>query len=299
MIYQEKNGVCLLDKPVGISSRQTLVKACKNLELPNPSKVGYSGTLDPLASGLLIILSGVSRKLQDFFTQHSKEYIGTIFLGACSDTDDKEGPIHRNAVSRIPQKEEIFYALESFQGKILQKPPMYSAIKIDGRRSHKMARKGEIVELAPRQVQIFSLEILAYEYPLLTLKVHCSAGTYIRSLARDLGNILGCGGYLDSLRRISCGGFSIEKAFALEQLTPSCLIPLQKILEDYPKLVLDRSFWHKIRNKQPIAIQESPGDSPLLWIENQLVALGKVKNGFVRSETILVPGLDESTANLS
>ena len=173
----------------------------------------------------------------------------------------------------------------------MQKPPMYSAIKIQGKRSHKMARRGEKVELNPREIQIFSLEILSYEYPLLSLRVHCSAGTYIRSIARDLGEILHCGGYLHSLRRTVCGSFKVEDAFSLERLTPLSLISLEEILKDHPKIVLPESCWERIRNKQRIPVKENAGDRPLLWIDGEIVALGKRENGFVVSETILVPDL--------
>lgn len=291
MIYQEKCGVCLVNKPVGYSSRYVLVKACEKLGLPDPSKVGYAGTLDPLASGLLILLSGVARKLQDYFTQHSKEYIGTVFFGASSETDDRDGPIHLHPNPKIPSLEEVSLSLESFQGKIWQKPPKYSAIKIQGKRSHKIARSGESIELKAREVKIFSLQILDYEYPRLSLKIHCSAGTYIRSLARDLGNLLECDGYLESLCRISCGSFSLDNALPLEQLMPESLIPLQEILKNHPKLILPRSCWSKIRNKQFIEISESSHDNPLLWIEDKLVALGRIKAGFLVAESILMPDL--------
>lgn len=218
--------IILIDKPTGISSFGAVAKIRARLrdEFGHKVKVGHTGTLDPFATGLLILLSGKMTKKSSEFLKLDKEYLATLKLGYTSSTGDPEGEIEpyqaRQDISfedhklgRAPlsvSEEEISTVLGSFMGKIEQTPPKFSAIKINGQRAYKLARKGQDFEIPSRQVEIYSIDILDYHYPELTIKVHCSSGTYIRTLAEDIGKKLGTGAYLTALRRTKIGKYSIN-----------------------------------------------------------------------------------------
>lgn len=185
-------------------------------------RVGHAGTLDPLASGVLVVGIGreATKKLNEI-VKKEKEYIATIRLGITSTTDDEEGLKHEIEVKEIPGLERIKGVVEGFKGKISQTPPIYSAVKIQGRESYKRVRGGEKVKLEPRTVEIKEIEILEYEWPILKMRVVTGPGVYIRSLARDLGAALGTGGYLADLERTRVGEFIKEKSLTLEQFKES------------------------------------------------------------------------------
>ncbi len=200
----------LIDKPVGWSSFDVVAKARRVL---NIKRIGHAGTLDPAASGLLIVLVGREEtKQQDRFMKLDKEYVVSIQLGAFSTTDDSEGIITANALPVASSAEEFQRQLASWIGEIQQQPPAYSAIHVAGQRAYQLARRGETVELPKRTVTIYQLELLEFTPPVVTLRVHCSHGTYIRSLARDLG------GYVTALRRTKIGQYLVENATSAEQL---------------------------------------------------------------------------------
>ena len=256
--------IILIDKPAGISSFGAVAKVRTKLrnEFGHKIKVGHTGTLDPFATGLLILLSGKMTKKSSEFLKLDKEYLATLKLGYTSTTGDPEGEITEMPFSEhseiFPQEKSSdspdFYnisplknsvsfsdiknfseaehvakmtpreyylrsekgisvisaTLESFTGKITQTPPKFSAIKINGQRAYKLARKGQDFEIPSRQVEIYSIDILDYHYPELTIKVHCSSGTYIRTLAEDIGKVLNTGAYLTALRRTKIGSYSIN-----------------------------------------------------------------------------------------
>src|SRR3989344_3834396 len=181
-------------------------------------EIGHAGTLDPLAEGLLILLvGGFTKKSQDFM-KLSKEYRATLRLGLESDSHDVEGEITLKKEFAIPLREDIEGALEKFRGKIKQVPPQFSAVKVRGRKAYEEAREGKRVELEARQVTISKLETVWYKFPLLTLDIACSSGTYIRSIVRDLGKALGTGAVLTQLRRTAVGNFRLEEASELKEL---------------------------------------------------------------------------------
>lgn len=209
----------LIDKPVGISSFQVVAIVRR---LFGERTVGHAGTLDPLASGLLIVL--VSRdetKQQDRFMKLTKEYVVTIELGKLSTTDDAEGEIAKNAETASSSYEEIAECVKKFIGTIQQIPPIYSAVHVNGERAYRLARQGQKLDLPKRTVTIFSIKILEYNNPFLTLKVNCSHGTYIRSLARNLG------GYVTALRRTKIGGYDVSSAISLDQIAITQNQPLK------------------------------------------------------------------------
>ena len=210
--------IILVDKPAGISSFGIVAKIRRELkeEFGHKIKVGHTGTLDPFATGLLILLSGKMTKKSNEFLKLDKIYEAELKLGFVSSTGDPEGeiqPFHiEGASDPYPKREVVESVLQSFTGKITQTPPRFSAIKINGERAYKLARKGADFEIPSRKVEIYSIEILDYSYPTLKIRCHVSSGTYIRTLAEDIGKKLGTGAYLTALRRTKIGDYHIEDA---------------------------------------------------------------------------------------
>lgn len=224
-------GYLVLDKPLGKTSMQACaaIRArLRNAGAPKRIKVGHAGTLDPLATGVLVILVGKATKLQDRVMAGRKSYIADVDLGQRSQTDDREGPIEPVSVAEPPTAEIIQQTLLQFVGTIQQRPPAYSAMKIDGRRAYKLARESsrtntDIPVLEPRPVRIDAIRLTRYDWPIATLEIDCGKGTYIRSLARDLGVALKTGGMLHALRRTRVGEHTIENATTLEDLPENLL----------------------------------------------------------------------------
>ncbi len=215
------DGLLLVDKPVGpssfgvVSKTRGILKSATGIKMP---KVGHTGTLDPLASGLMVLVLGSYCKRANEFSKLDKVYEVEFVLGTTSTTDDAEG--ERTIVSSDkPSQEAVVHALQSFVGTIQQVPPVYSAIKVDGQRAYKLARKGESVTLKSREVTVYGIERLTYTYPSVTCTVSVSSGTYIRSLVRDIGQLLGTGAYMSQLRRTKVGNFAIEDAVSMEDLS--------------------------------------------------------------------------------
>ena len=211
-----QGGFMLINKPPGITSHDVIDKLRAITKI---RKIGHAGTLDPFATGLLIV--GIGReftKRLSIFQNKDKEYIATLRLGAESDTFDREGKILEKKVKEIPERKEIEEVLKGFLGEIDQIPPLFSAKKIRGKKLYEFARKGIKVELKPQRVKILEISILDYRFPYLTIKVKCSSGTYIRSLANDIGKKLGCGAYVEELIRTKIGDFLLENAIDLSKL---------------------------------------------------------------------------------
>ena len=202
------DGALLLDKPVGLSSNAALQRAKRVF---GASKAGHAGTLDPLASGLLLVLLGEATKFAGPLLDADKEYLATVKLGETTTTGDAEGTVLERKAVDVSAR-ELDAVLAKFRGTIDQLPPMHSALKRDGVPLYKLARKGLTVERKPRRVQVHELRLLGFEPPRVELQVRCSKGTYIRSLAEDIGAALGTGAHLAALRRTASGGFSVEDA---------------------------------------------------------------------------------------
>jgi tRNA pseudouridine55 synthase len=211
----EEGQMMMIDKPYKWTSFDVIRKVRDLIKI---KKVGHAGTLDPLATGLLIVCTGKFTKRINEYMAQEKEYTGTIVLGATTPTFDRESePENIKDISGITEK-KIRNAIISFTGEIMQVPPMHSAIKKDGKRVYELARRGETIELEPRKLFIKEFAITTVELPVIHFRVVCSTGTYIRSLANDLGAALGCGGYLGSLRRTRIGGFTADNALTIQQL---------------------------------------------------------------------------------
>lgn len=213
------DGILLIDKPAHMTSFGVVARIRRVLSKQQGKKVkvGHTGTLDPFATGLMIIVVGKECKNAGMYSKLDKIYEATIRLGQISTTGDPEGEI-TGVSDKIPNLTEIKTALKTFTGEISQRPPIYSAIKINGQRAYKLARDGKAVEIPERQVTIFSLDLLGYSYPYLKIRTHVSSGTYIRTLATDIGQELGVGAYCTGLRRISIADWNIDQAVLLESM---------------------------------------------------------------------------------
>lgn len=249
------NGVLLLDKPVGFSSNDALIKAKRVL---NAKKAGHTGTLDPFATGLLPLCFGEATKFSQDLLESDKTYLATVHLGITTTTGDTEG----EAVETKPVDvtlDQIEAALARYRGPILQTPPMYSALKRDGKALYEYAREGIVLEREARPVTIHALTLVAYDAPFLKIAVTCSKGTYVRVLGEDIGAALGCGAHLNALRRTEVGPLTIEGMITLDDLLAhpdplSLLQPVDALLSSFPALELTPELARRFLQGQRLAL---------------------------------------------
>lgn len=260
------SGVLVVDKPVGMTSHDVVNAIRFGTGI---RRAGHTGTLDPRASGVLVILVGPAVRLSEYVSASDKRYQAIIRMGASTDTFDADGRFTRQVIPAINVTEEQFEAtLKTFIGEIEQTPPPYSAVKVRGRRAYDMARRGEQVELAPRKINVHHLEVLEWAIPEAVVDVHCSSGTYVRSLANDLGEALGTGAYLVGLRRTKSGRFSLRDATPLRKLQEAFragnwyqyLIPAAEALGDWPAIELDPDQVESVKHGH--RIPANPADKP-------------------------------------
>ena len=259
------NGWIILDKDIGITSTQVLGKVRHIL---NARKAGHAGTLDPLATGVLPLAFGEATKTVPFMQNAKKSYTFTITFGAETNTDDLEGEITNTSPAR-PDKETLLNVLANYTGEIEQTPPQFSAVKIDGERAHKLARQGKDVKIEPRSVYVYSLNLLSFDGETAGLECDCSKGTYIRSLARDIGRDLGCFGHISQLRRTAVGFFGEKQAISLDELQKMVqdapiedfLLPVEAPLDDIPALNLTDSEAFRLRNGRSVMLFSKDGQS--------------------------------------
>ena len=229
------DGFLLLDKEQGISSNQLVQKVKKSLSL---KKVGHLGTLDPMATGLMILAINRATKFSSYFLESDKSYYASIQLGSSTDTDDAMGNIISSS-DIIPNEKDINKSLASFIGKSMQAAPFFSALKHKGKPLYKYAREGEFISKPPREINIFSIKNIICEHNKCSFIVHCSKGTYIRSIARDLGDKLNSGGHLSALRRLSQGTFNIKNAMNIENIELNKLITIEEAFSELSEIQLD------------------------------------------------------------
>ena len=229
------DGFLLLDKEKGISSNQLVQKVKKSLSL---KKVGHLGTLDPMATGLMILAINRATKFSSYFLESDKSYDASIQLGSSTDTDDAMGNIISSS-DIIPNEKDINKSLASFIGQSMQTAPFFSALKHKGKPLYKYAREGEFISKPPREINIFSIKNIICEHNKCSFIVHCSKGTYIRSIARDLGDKLNSGGHLSALRRLSQGIFNIKNAMTIENIELNKLITIEEAFSELSKIQLD------------------------------------------------------------
>jgi len=278
------DGILLLDKGLGISSNRALQQV---KHLFNARKAGHTGSLDPLASGLLPLCFGEATKLSQYLLDSDKRYLTTFKLGETTTTGDAEGDvITQKKVNVSSQQLEI--VLDEFRGVIEQVPPMYSALKKDGQPLYKLARKGVEVERKPRTVEIFDLSLMAFDDELLMLDVHCSKGFYIRSLAFDIGEALGCGAHVTQLRRTAAGKFDVRDSVKLEQLEKmdsqlrlQQLLPLDAGIDEMPRVSLAPDPSHYFRQGQIVRADEVPQAGLVrVYSENEyFIGIGEALEG--------------------
>lgn len=257
------DGILAINKPLGMTSHDVVARVRKLLK---QRRVGHAGTLDPAASGVLPICVGLGTRVAEYLSESGKAYRAEIIFGVVTDTYDTEGNILRTSDSSSLTQEEIERALPAFLGEQMQLPPRYSAIKIKGQPAYKLARAGTDVELQPRPVTLSRLEIRAWKSPRLTLEVECSKGTYIRSLAYDLGEYLGCGAHLGGLIRTRSGPFTLEECITLEQLASATdegmahtlLSPSDRALGQYPAIRLNAEQTSQVLHGNAFQAQTEP-----------------------------------------
>jgi tRNA pseudouridine55 synthase len=222
---KEIEGVLLVDKPTDHTSHDVVARLRGKLRM---KRVGHAGTLDPMATGLLVILVGKATRLSQYLTNLDKEYEGTIELGKTTNTQDAEGEVRETRPVPPLTEEDLRAALKGFLGDQYQTPPMYSAIKIDGVPLYKLARKGEEIEREPRFIRLASWEVTGFALPRFDFRLQCSKGTYVRTLAHDLGEKLGCGAHLAALRRTATGTFRLAQALTMEQIEALTIPEIEK-----------------------------------------------------------------------
>jgi|TARA_B110001469_G_scaffold84922_1_gene80394 tRNA pseudouridine55 synthase len=258
---QEINGLLIIDKPLGFSSNQTLSKI---KWLYNPKKAGHTGTLDPLATGILPVCLGEATKFSSYLFDANKTYAAKIKLGFTSSTADAEGTLKDLNIVKFPNKTEVTNVLKTFEGAIEQTPPMYSALKHDGKPLYEYARQGIQIPRKKRIITIFSIKLINLEKDELILEINCSKGTYIRTLAEDIGEKLKVGGYLSSLRRTVVGSLTINDAIALDSIEESLvedrfkfINPIDRFLNNFDSLIVSNDEASAIKDGKIVHKKEA------------------------------------------
>jgi tRNA pseudouridine55 synthase len=255
------SGVLVVDKPVGLTSHDVVQIIRRGTGI---RRAGHTGTLDPRASGVLVVLVGPAVRLSEYVSASDKRYQATIRLGSATDTFDAEGTVIQSSPVGDISEEQFDEILQQFVGEMEQVPPPYSAIKVKGRKAYDMARQGEDVDLEPRVIQVYSLEVLEWAPPEAVIDVYCSSGTYVRSLANDLGKALGTGAHLVGLRRTKSGRFTLRDAVPLRRLQEAFdagnwyrfLIPAAEALADWPMVDLDADQMELVRHGHRVPADE-------------------------------------------
>lgn len=304
------DGILVAAKPAGPTSHDVVALVRR---LAATKRVGHGGTLDPFASGVLPLFLGKATRLVEYHLADRKAYRATVCFGASSATDDLEGELTPSA-GPAPDRVRVEKALDGFTGEISQRPPAYSAIKVGGRRAYAMARAGEAVELAPRDVTIHRLDILEWdgsdaERPIAVIDVECSAGTYVRSLARDLGEAVGSAAYLGALVRTASGPFTLEGAVSLDTARDAAaagpaelaglLLPIDAGLDDMPELIVGPADAAALSRGQFVKVGAEVADVPTRIRDDsgRLIAIGAMRNGRLAPEKVLIDPPAPAAAN--
>jgi tRNA pseudouridine55 synthase len=261
--YSAVSGILNINKPGGMTSHDVVMNVRR---LTGLRKVGHAGTLDPMATGVLLLCVGKATRVAEYLVAGRKQYRAVVRLGISTDTYDAEGSISRSVESFHLTRDQIADALATFLGAIQQGPPPYSAIQLNGQRLYELARRGIPVQVPPRTVEIDRIELVAWEPPCLTINVTCSPGTYIRSLAHDLGQRLAVGGHLAALVRLASGGWQLEDALALDELKSAIeagrwvhlLRPLDSALQDLERVNLPDDLVRRVSQGQAVLLDPSP-----------------------------------------
>ena len=274
-------GVLLLDKPKGDTSNGALQRVKR---IYNARKAGHTGSLDPLATGLLPICFGSATKLSAFLLDADKSYWVQVRLGATTTTGDTEGEVLETAPSDQVTESDVLKALEGFRGEIQQIPPMYSALKHKGERLYKLAREGREVQRDPRTIRIHELSLRSCDLPFLELEVRCSKGTYVRTLAEDIGRVLGCGAHVTDLRRTGVGPYDAQHSITMEQLETAAregyqaldglLVPVETVLANRPAVTLNPDSTFYVKQGQPVLVPNAPTEGQVRLFDSNGLFIG-------------------------
>ena len=269
------DGFFLLNKEKGITSNQLVQKIKKNLSL---KKVGHLGTLDPMATGLMVIAVNRATKFSSYFLESDKSYYATVKLGTTTDTDDALGNVIETS-DNFPTKDITYKVLNSFHGKSLQKAPYYSALKHKGKPLYKYAREGDLISKPPREINIFSIKDFIFNHDEFSFLIHCSKGTYIRSIARDLGKKLGCCAHLSGLQRVSQGKFNINQASAIEMVETNNLISIEEAFKEFSDIKLNNNQLKIFLNGGKLKnINSEDNDYRIYDLSSNFLGLGNVSD---------------------
>ena len=274
------NGIVIVDKPQDWTSQDVTARLRRVF---NTRRIGHGGTLDPMATGVLPVFVGRATRGVEFFEHAEKTYETVLRLGITTDTEDITGAVLTEQEVFITES-QLEAALEKFRGEILQTPPMYSALKVGGQKLCDLARKGKTVERQPRPITIHELTLLGMEADGIRLRVRCSKGTYIRTLCKDIGEALGCGGCMASLRRVGAGGYTIEESVPLQQLLDAdapeqYLRPVDSMFTQYPAVTLTAKQETRCRNGNSFSVTMAPGTYRAYGEKGEFLALSKVEDG--------------------
>ena len=274
------NGIVIVDKPQGWTSQDVTARLRRVF---NTRRIGHGGTLDPMATGVLPVFVGRATRGVEFFEHAEKTYEATLLLGRTTDTEDISGTTLEEREVHISEA-EFLDILPQFRGKIQQIPPMYSALKVDGQKLCDLARRGREVERQPREIEIFRLDCLAFSGNTAHLLVHCSKGTYIRTLCKDIGAALGCGGCMAALRRVTAGEYTIEEAIPLAQLLEtehpeSCLRGVDTMFRNDPAVTLSQKQELRCRNGNSFSIRLADGTYRAYSQTGEFLMLAQVESG--------------------
>lgn len=281
-------GILLIDKPQGITSHGVISRLRKTLDT---RRIGHAGTLDPLATGLLVIAVGPATRFLQYLDLEPKTYVATVKFGESTNTYDAEGEITQNRP--IPEKlaEKIKANIPKFLGEITQSPPIYSAIKVQGKPLYEYARRGEYVEIKSRTQYIYKYNLDSLNYNEATFSISCDGGTYIRSLAHDLGEAIGCGAHITQLRRTQVGQFHIEQSIELEYVNKSHIIPSQTVLTHLPQIIMTPDQIDDIRHGRPFENQ-TPINHPhavLIAQNGNVVSIANVVEDTIIQPDCVIP----------
>ena len=274
------NGIVIIDKPAGWTSQDVVSKLRGILKT---RRIGHGGTLDPMATGVLPVFVGRATRGVEFFEHAEKTYDATIRLGLTTDTEDTSGTVLEEKEVSVSE-EDFLGVLPKFRGKIQQIPPMYSALKVNGQKLYDLARKGREVERQPREIEIFKLECLEFNGAEARLLVHCSKGTYIRTLCKDIGEALGCGGCMAALRRVTAGEYTIGDAVTLDELIAAenpenYLRPVDSMFRNYPAVTLTPNQEKRCRNGNAFSVTHPDGTYRAYGQNGDFLMLAKVEVG--------------------
>ena len=278
------NGVLVIDKPGGMTSHDVVYTVRKMF---SNVRTGHIGTLDPMATGVLPVCLGKATRIIQFLPTSPKEYIGDIHFGFATSTYDREGEQVGPQTEFHGGREEVLREMKALTGRIDQTPPPYSAKKVRGVRSYKRARRGEVVENAPVQVDVAAFDLARFQPPEASFHVVCSAGTYVRSLAHDLGRKLGCGAHLLSLRRLRSGPFGIEQAVPLAEVTTAHVIPLEQLLQELPTIEISELEEDRVAHGNAFRWESTDGFARIFNKKGEFLAVAAVESGWAHPRIVL------------